>query len=258
MSHIVPLPDWTAPSRRRTALRAVPPSTGATPALAELLPVSAREGHCKIGRRSLIAWIAGIPASATAALPVPMTPRTAFRVVRDGSAIGQHVLTFAEEQSRLTVRIMVDIAVGFGPITFYRYRHRATERWDNGRVVAFEAETNDDGAVSTIVMRRDGDALAVESSQAGSYRAPANALPATHWNRRMLDGPFINTQTGEILRPSVARAGVQPLPWSPQRRAERYILTGDVELETWYDASQTWLGLSFRGQDGSSIHYELS
>ena len=113
-----------------------------------------------------------------------LTPQTAFRVVRNGSAIGQHVLTFAEEQSRLTVRIMVDIAVGFGPITFYRYQHRATERWENGRVVTFEAETNDDGAVSTIAMRRDGDALAVESSQAGSYRAPANALPATHWNRR--------------------------------------------------------------------------
>lgn len=258
MSHIVRIPDTMASSRRRTAQRAAPPDAGATPALAGLPPACAREGRGSIGRRSLIAWIATIPASATAALPIPMTPRTAFRVVRNGSAIGQHVLTFAEEQSRLTVRIMVEIAVGFGPITFYRYRHRATERWENGRVVTFEAETNDDGAVSTIVMRRDGDALAVESSQAGRYRAPANALPATHWNRRMLDGPFINTQTGEILRPSVARTGVQPLPWSPQRRAERYVLTGDVELETWYDATQTWLGLSFRGQDGSSIHYELA
>ena len=42
-----------------------------------------------------------------------------------------------------------------------------------------------------------------------------------------------------------------------ERRLQR-APAGDVELETWYDASQTWLGLSFRGQDGSSIHYELS
>lgn len=243
MSEVVPMSDRIAPGK--AALRCI-------------ARTDARKGRGMISRRSLLAGIAAMPVSAAAAAQVPMPPRTTFRVVRNGSAIGQHVLSFAEQQSRLTVRIAVDLAVGFGPITFYRYRHSATERWEDGRVVAFEAETNDDGAVSTIVMRRDGDALAVESSRAGRYRAPPGALPATHWNRRMLDGPFINTQTGEVLRPLVARAGVQALPWSPEQSAVRYVLTGDVELETWYDASPTWLGLRFRGQDGSSIHYELA
>lgn len=258
MSRIMPIPNTIAPFGRLAGPRAASPDAAAARSMAGLPPAGARERRGAIGRRSMIAWIAAIPASASAALPIPMTPRTAFRVVRNGSAIGQHVLSFAGEASRLTVQIAVDLAVGFGPITLYRYRHRATERWENGRVVGFEAETNDDGAVSTVVMRRDGNALAVESSAAGRYRAPPDALPATHWNRRMLDGPFINTQTGELLRPSVVRTGVQPLPWSPQRRAERYVLSGDVELETWYDASHTWLGLSFRGRDGSSIHYELA
>lgn len=210
------------------------------------------------GRRLLLAGLAALPAAPAMALPVPASRRLAFRVVRSGSSIGQHVLTFDEEGSRLTVQVAVDLAVGFGPITFYRYRHRATERWEDGRVVAFQAETNDDGTVSTIAMRRDGDALAVESSRAGRYRAPAGALPATHWNRRMLDGPFINTQTGEVLRPAIARPGVEPVPWSPQRRAERYVLTGPIDLETWYDTTPAWVGLRFSGSDGSSIHYELA
>jgi hypothetical protein len=110
--------------------------------------------------------------------------------------------------------------------------------------------------VSTIAMRRDGDALVVESSQAGRYRAPPGALPATHWNRRMLDGPFINTQNGEVLRPSVAGAGTGPLPGAAQRQAERYVLSGPIDLETWYDATPQWVGLRFRGRDGSTIQYE--
>lgn len=209
-----------------------------------------------IGRRLLLAGLVAMPAGFAAALPVPASGRLAFRVVRNGSSIGQHVLTFSREESRLTVRVAVDLAVGLGPITFYRYRHRATERWEDGRVVDFHAETNDGGAGSTVAMRRDGAALMVESSDAGRYRAPPGALPATHWNRRMLDGPFINTQNGEVLRPSVARPGVEPLPWSPQRRAERFVLTGPIDLETWYDSTPAWVGLRFRGRDGSSIHYE--
>lgn len=211
------------------------------------------------GRRLLLAAVAAMPASgALAALPIPPARRLGFRVVRNGSGIGQHVLAFEPEGPRLTVRISVDLAVGFGPITLYRYSHRAVERWEGGRVVSFEAETNDDGSRSTIVMRRQGDALAVESSRAGRYLAPRGALPATHWNRQMLDGPFINTQTGEVLRPPVRREGPASLPWAPQRRGERFVLSGDVDLETWYDESPAWLGLQFRGRDGSAIHYEAA
>jgi hypothetical protein len=211
-----------------------------------------------IGRRALLIGGAALPGTAAASLPVPSSGRLAFRVVRNGSAIGQHVLSFARMDAQLTVQVAVDLAVGLGPIAFYRYRHRATERWEGGRVAAFEAETNDDGSRSTINMRRQGDALMVESSRAGSYLAPPGAMPATHWNRRMLDGPFINTQTGAVMRPDVRRTGSEPLPWAPQRQGERFILSGDVDLETWYDATPVWMGLRFRGNDGSSIHYEVA
>jgi hypothetical protein len=210
-----------------------------------------------IGRRLALVAAAALPATrAAASLPIPPTRQLGFRVLRKGSAIGQHVLAFEGSGSRLTVRISVELAVGFGPITLYRYRHRAVEQWEADRVVSFEAETNDDGTVSTTVMRREGDRLVVDSNRAGRYIAPAGALPATHWNRRMLDGPFINTQTGAVMRPGVAREGVEPLPWAPQRRATRFVLSGDVDLETWYDETPRWMGLRFRGEDGSPIHYE--
>lgn len=212
-----------------------------------------------IPRRLLLAGAAALPAGvAHASLPVPPARRLGFRVIRNDSPIGQHQLTFEEQGTRLVVRVAVDLAVGIGPITLYRYRHRATETWEGTRVVAFQAETNDDGAVSTIAMQAQGDALFVESNRAGRYLAPPGALPATHWNRRMLDGPFINTQTGEVMRPTVTRVGSEPLPWAPQRRGVRYVLSGAVDLETWYDTAPSWAGLRFRGRDGSVIHYAMS
>ncbi|MEO3473685.1 DUF6134 family protein [Roseomonas sp. CAU 1739] len=212
-----------------------------------------------IARRTLLAGVATLPAlDAGASLPIPPARQLSFRVIREGSGIGRHVLAFEPDGTRLTVRISVDLAVGFGPITLYRYSHRAVERWEDGRITGFEAQTNDDGSRSTITMVPQGDTLAVDSSRAGRYVAPPGAVPATHWNRRMLDGPFINTQTGEVMRPAVRRVGPEALPWAPQRRGDRFVLSGDVDLETWYDASPAWLGLRFRGSDGSAIHYEVT
>lgn len=210
-------------------------------------------------RRSLLVAATCLPlAGQAAALPVPMARRLDFRVVRNGRSIGQHTLGFAVDGARLVVRVEVDLAVGFGPITLYRYRHRATETWQDGRVVAFQAETNDDGTIGTVAMRAQGEVLAVDSSQAGRYLAPPGALPATHWNRRMLDVPFINTQTGEVMRPAIRSAGIGPLPWAQRSQGERLVLSGDVDLETWYDATPAWIGLRFKGSDGSLIHYEMT
>jgi len=213
-----------------------------------------------IARRDLLACGAAVFAAlpARASLPIPASAMLNFRVVRSGSAIGTHALRFERQETRLVVNIAVDLAVGIGPIAFYRYRHRATETWNDGIITAFDAETNDNGTRSTFALRRERNQLVVESNRAGRYIAPPEALPASHWNRRMLDGPFINTQTGALMRPTVMRAGVEPLPWAPQRRGQRFVLSGDVALETWYDSAEHWLGLRFRGEDGSAIHYEIT
>ena len=177
-----------------------------------------------------------------------------FRVLRNGTPIGTHTLAFGRDGGRLDVRVNVALAVGFGPITFYRYRHEALETWQDDVMVSCLAETDDDGTVSRVTIRRAGTLVTVEGGKAGHFTAPAETLPATHWNRRMLDGPFINTQTAELMRPKVENRGREPLPWMPARTAERMVLSGDVDLESWYDGP-AWMGLRFKGKDGSALHY---
>jgi hypothetical protein len=56
----------------------------------------------------------------------------------------------------------------------------------------------------------------------------------------------------------VRSAGAEALPWAPQLRGERLVMSGAVDMETWYDATPGWIGLRFAGRDGSIIQYEIA
>lgn len=191
------------------------------------------------------------------ALPVPQGNSLSFRVTRKGGEIGLHRLDFRREGDRLTVNIAADIAVKFGFLTLFRYTHRATEIWEGGQPVSVSASTNDDGKKFALVGVRQGEGWKIDGAS-GSYIAPANAMPATHWNRRMLDHPMINTQNGKLMEPEIARKGVTVLTAANGRQieAEHYSMSGDAMLDTWYDATPAWAGLSFKAKDGSEVLYQ--
>lgn len=197
------------------------------------------------------------PQTSPAALPVPPTGRLAFDVIRKDSRIGVHELTFTRSGDRLTVNVAVDLAVGLGPIKFYRYSHRVTETWQGEDVVSLEAWTKDGGKELRVTCERTPSGLAVNSTQAGRYVAPADAHPATHWNRDMLDGLLINTQNGELLRPVVTPKGRDRVQTSAGTviPARRFALSGPIAFETWYDDTPSWVGLVFVAKDGSQVLY---
>ena len=206
-----------------------------------------------IGRRGLLLGLAA--PGAVLAAPPPGN-RLAFRVARNGSSIGSHVLEFTPVAQGLEISIAVDILVKFGPITLYRYRLRGHESWRNNQVVQAEAQTDDDGTAAFMRARRDSAGLWVEGSHGARYLAPANALPATHWNPAELDGPWINPQDGKLLRPEVTRFGAEALAGG--RTARRYALSGEVRMELWYSEARIWSALRAPGKDGSVITYDLT
>lgn len=220
-------------------------------------------GHHLIGRRTLLATLGATalgPRPAHAALPVPVPEgnRLSFRVLRGDSAIGTHVLYFDPHDDILDVRSEVDLRVGFGPFTLFRYTLRSTERWTAGAFETLDATTNDNGTQDFARIKRDADGLWVEGSQAPRYLAPPNALPSSHWNKAELDGPWINPQDGKLLHPVVAQLGVGDVPAAngPPIAATQYALSGDVQMHLWYDSTPSWVALHFTAHDGSLIRYE--
>jgi len=192
------------------------------------------------------------------ALPVPPDRRLAFRIIRKGSVIGTHVINFGHDDERLTVSIAVDIVVGIGPIALFRYTHQATEQWRGNQLISMQTQTNDDGTRDRLTVRRDGLGLAVESSQVPAYVAPADAYPGSHWNPQMLQRPVINTQNGRLLRPHVIPLNREKVAFASGATVEarHFSVRGDANLDTWYDASPSWVALRFIAHEGSEIRYE--
>jgi hypothetical protein len=210
-----------------------------------------------IDRRGFMAAAAaGAIANPPSPLPVPADNKLDFHVVRDGHVIGTHALYFTASADTLLVHVVVDIVVGFGPIAFFRYRHRAMERWVGGRVDAIDSETNDDGTPLRMTVRRDDAGLVIEGTKMPRYVAEPATVPGSHWNRAMLDAPFINTQSARLMKPSVSLVGMDMVDVAGAPvQTRHYALRGDVDLDTYYDLTPSWAGLRFVAKDGSAIRY---
>lgn len=193
-----------------------------------------------------------------AGLPVVDGTQLIFSVLREGREIGAHTLTFSRNGDVSAIQVAIDLVVKLGPVPVYRYEHRATEIWTGANFASIDAATTDNGKRMTVKAQRLAKAVSVESSVQGNYEAPANALPSTHWNRRMLDGPFFNTQMGDLMSNAVTPRGATTVETGSGRKinVRRFEIVGPITLETWYDDQQTWAGLQFKGQDGSQIVYK--
>ena len=207
-------------------------------------------------RATLLGLLAPAPVRATASQEQP--DMLSFRVLRNGKDIGTHRIFFDPADNGIDVRIAVDIAYSIGPITLYRYRLRGLEQWRGGRLVRLDAHTDDDGTSNFATIARQGQDLWVTGSSGPGYRAPANALPGTHWNRNELDGPWISPQNGKLLTHTLADVGSDSLLIGDGARigAERFVISGDVQMELWYTPDRRWVRLRAPATDGSTILYE--
>jgi len=214
----------------------------------------------QLGRRHLLTAGAAlaIGRSAQAALPVPQSRELAFRIMRHGSQIGSHALQFHCNGDALQVDIAVDVRVSLGPIPLVRYSHRNQESWVADRLVGLDSHTDRNGKILRMSACATSAGLRVEGSGTAPYIAPPNALASTYWYKNVLRGPIIGTQDGMLVRPAISQPEPQPihLASGAEMPAKRYVLTGDLDVELWYDVSDTWVGMRFSVDDGSVISYE--
>ena len=212
-----------------------------------------------IGRRAVLWAGAGLVARpATAALPVPQAGSLAFSMVRHGSEIGRHILTFERRGETLTIRVAVDARVTFLSIPLARYRHHVVETWLGGTLMSLVGETDRNGRREWIDAHRTEAGLVVTGSNTARYTAPDDALATTYWIRRLMGGPMIDAENGELMHPKVSldRAETIRLASGGTIVADHYNLSGDCDADVWYDRTDTRASLAFDVDDGSNIHYE--
>ena len=182
--------------------------------------------------------------------------KLAFAAFRNGVRVGEHEMSFSGAADDVAVRTEVSLVVKLGPVPVYRYTHRALERWRGGRFSSLETTTNGNGKLQRVEARRGADAVVIETA-GGLVKAPANAVPLTHWKAATLGSPLFNPQEGKLLRLTARRAGVEQIRLASGEliSATRWSLRGESQIDNWYDQGGAWAALRGRLTDGSTMEY---
>ncbi len=188
-----------------------------------------------------------------------MPPEIRFEVVRNGTNIGHHVVTFRPEGEGLFVTAVVEIAVRLGPIVLYRYKHSVRETWRGDQFVKLDSETDDDGKPYRVHATRDGEHVVVETGEARRVFS-SDTIPLTHWNMLCMTRPLFNPQDGLVIDSKIVPRGETTVALADGKmvRAVRYSVVGKYALEDWYDDARQWTALTTKGKDGSEIDYRRS
>lgn len=165
-----------------------------------------------------------------------------FTVLRDGAPIGTHRIRTEEAGAETRVTVEIDLQVKLAFVTVYRYRHRNSETWRDGRLVAIDTRTDDNGTTEFVRGRATESGFAVEAT-AGARTLPADVVPTSYWRPISPERTsLLDTQKGRLLDVRVRREGAERLPAG---EATRYSVRGDLDVDLWYDAERRLRRIAF-------------
>ncbi len=197
-------------------------------------------------------------AATSPALAVAGPSRLEFVVVRNGEAVGHHVIDFTRAGNSTNVKISTNVVVTIAFIPVYRFEHSGLETWRGNQLVALRSQTNDDGTPHQVAVAVEGDHLRIAADGAQGTAA-ATILPASLWNAGIVSqSTLLNTLNGTQMRVAVQDRGEETVPASGRRvAAHHFTISGGLNRDVWFDRNNTLVRVQFAAKDGSTVVYEL-
>lgn len=179
-----------------------------------------------------------------------------FDVLRNGKKRGWHRTRFTGQDNELIVRSSFSMHIDFLFLTAFRYDYESEALWRSGQLFQLKSTTDDNGNISSVEVSRNGDAFSISSTKL-AYHATAPLFPTNHWHAGVIyESQVINTITGRINDVDIRSMGREAVTTeNGLTEATRYVYSGDLETEVWYDDYGRWVKMRFIGQDGSTIEY---
>lgn len=178
-----------------------------------------------------------------------------FDIVRNGSLIGAHNVTFAGDAENLSVVADFQLEISALFLTLFELTYRSEAVWQNGALVALSARTDRNGKISTVEAAASADGLLRGEGPNGPFAAPPGTYPTNHWNAGVqASTQLINTITGRVSDVRLVPMGIEQV--KTERGlvdATRYKYEGAIQNEIWYDSQGRWVKMQFPGSDGSLV-----
>jgi hypothetical protein len=195
------------------------------------------------------AMLAGPARAAAAGLPVPSSGVLDFQILRSGTPVGEHRLTFAQTGDQLRVDVNAAASGTVMGLIPFHYSCMATEHWSGGAFCGVDSKVNHNGTQLEVHAAPIAGGFAIQSTKAGNYNYTGQPamLPLTYWNKAMLDAMILNIETGRHYPATVNSPGWFYLPTAAGGTvlAQRFDVTGKLHFSVWYDQYGQWAGLEF-------------
>lgn len=190
---------------------------------------------------------------------VPEGDKIVFQILRDGNPFGTHRVDFARDGDQTIIDIHIEMRVGLGPISFFKYDHHNTETWQGDQPLSLKSETDDDGT-DYRVDADWGEQSLVVTVNGERYEADPSIYPTSYWNPVYLEAKtdkLLNTQKGHIEDITITELGETEKEVAGElRKAMHYKIDASVPIEVWYDKeTRQWIGLDFTVR-GSELSYK--
>lgn len=201
-----------------------------------------------------LAALGFLTAGTPAAWAAP-TQNLLFDVVRGGESIGTHRVTFRPDGDSLTIEIAIDLTVRLAFIPVFRYSHRNTEVWRDGKLVRLDSSTDDDGNKYRVSAVATAEGIKVTDAEGRSYIASPDTVPTSYWNAALLErSELLNTQDGTLMP-----IRVESRQAAADGATHFRLIKGEdaTPIDVWYDSRvKNWNKLRFVAR-GSTIDYRL-
>jgi hypothetical protein len=163
--------------------------------------------------------------------------------------IGTHSLSFECVGNDLVVETNVEVKVKILFATVYQRRARYREIWQDDRLIAYDAWTDEAGDEYTTTARIDGNQMVINGLKPG-VRVPPDTVSSHPWNIKVVKRPLLfGMKDGRLLRVKVEAIGDKPITVGGKTiSARKFVVSGDIERELFYDAAGNWLQWRLRNK----------
>ena len=185
-----------------------------------------------------LAFLVFMPSAVLAADSVPASGKHHYVVKRNGDPIGTLKIDIQRDGARLTATSDYSIKVKLLAIVLYRYDKRMVEAYENGKLISYETDIDDNGTKSRVTVRRSNDTLAITHPK-GQLTTPGNLIPSTYWPPSTVgQTQMIDSSDGVLVNVTLSAPVAADLEIDGKTvPSKRYEMSGDLKRTLWYDAA---------------------
>jgi len=171
--------------------------------------------------------------------------------------IGTYRNIVAQSGESVDVETQLHVTVKMLGIALFRQDASRLEHWENGRLVSFKGDTDDNGKKILIDGKAQDDAFVI-LSPLGTFSAPARVHPSNPWARQVLNTDvMMSTKTGRVLNVRVTDTGDADFTFDGQTmKLHQFFIDGEKHQVVWIDRNGTVAAFQTE-EDGSRITFVL-